>query len=336
MSAEKRDSRYEVLRIIATIAITLNHVPCSENALIVNKFVRNFFFLGGQTGVNLFLIIGTWFLADKSFKSERVIKLIGEALFYFLFLDIIVLLLGEQFTIQSFINSFKNWFCFGYVVMLLMIPILKKFIFKSVVIIGAFTSIAITVIGYIFPDFIMVKLFLKGLFIGPVWFCYLFILISYLKRNGKFIIPRYDKCLIVFSIVYIGMYIVLNTTNNSFIREVHSPATLICALALFFCAFSLNSEYIPIVNKIATYTFAVCLIQGHQIFRAYIWEKLFHFTSMSEESLFYIPLSFISVFVMFVLAIILDNIRIIIEKRKPVKRLRELICIKIDRLYHLN
>ena len=48
MNAMKRDSKYEVLRVIAAIAITLNHIPCSDNALKINSYIRNFFFLGGN------------------------------------------------------------------------------------------------------------------------------------------------------------------------------------------------------------------------------------------------------------------------------------------------
>lgn len=126
MSSRQRDSRYEVLRIIAALAITLNHIPCSENALIANQFIRKFFFLGGQFGVSLYVIIGAWFLCNGKFKADRILRIIAQMVFYSLVLDIVSFVLGTSVSVSGILKSFSYWFCFGYVVMLIVAPFLQK------------------------------------------------------------------------------------------------------------------------------------------------------------------------------------------------------------------
>lgn len=331
-----RKSNIELLRIIATVMITLNHIPISDNALTANYLVQRFFFLGGQTGVNLYVIIGAWFLVEKRFKAERVVRLIAQTIFYILLLDVVTLFLGTKFTFALFIKSFKNWFCFGYLAMLLLTPLfykLKRDQKKVIVIAGAAVSVCMTVAGFIIPEFFLVKLFMKGLFIGPVWFSYVFILISYLKTSEKSIRVKRPNSLVVFATGYLIMYIVLLVTHNSTIREVHSPFTLICALALFFWFLHTDIEYKPIINNLASYTFGVCLLQIHQILRNYIWISLFHFPSVSESTILFIPLSLLSVCMIFLFTVIMDTLRKKFEDLKPVKSLRDYICRIIDRLF---
>lgn len=126
MAVKVRESQFEALRIFATIAITLNHIPCSENALTANWYVRQFFFLGGQFGVNLFVIIGAWFLQSSAFKSSRVLRIVTQMVFYTLSLDILSLLFGASIHTRDFLKSFSYWFCFGYVIMLIIGPFLRK------------------------------------------------------------------------------------------------------------------------------------------------------------------------------------------------------------------
>ncbi len=53
-----RESNLELLRILTMILIVLDHVPCSSDALPINKAVSDFFVLGGKFGVDVFVILG--------------------------------------------------------------------------------------------------------------------------------------------------------------------------------------------------------------------------------------------------------------------------------------
>ena len=56
-------------------AIVLNHAPISEDTpLQINLLLHQIFFLGGKFGVNIYIIIGAWFLWDTDFKSRRIFR----------------------------------------------------------------------------------------------------------------------------------------------------------------------------------------------------------------------------------------------------------------------
>lgn len=122
-----RKAKYEVVRILAAVLIILNHVPCSVAALQINARIKDFFFLGGQFGVNLFVILSAWFLSgEEQFKASRVIRTLEEMVFFSLFLDGVSIALGYRFDLGSFLRSFSYWYPFGYVVMLLAVPYLAR------------------------------------------------------------------------------------------------------------------------------------------------------------------------------------------------------------------
>lgn len=122
-----RKAKYEMVRILAAVLIILTHVPCSVAALQVNARINDFFFLGGQFGVNLFVILSAWFLSgEDQFKASRAIRTIEEMVFFSLFLDGVSIALGYRFDLGSFLRSFSYWYPFGYVVMLLAVPYLAR------------------------------------------------------------------------------------------------------------------------------------------------------------------------------------------------------------------
>jgi len=63
-----RETKYEILRITGAIAITLSHMPCSSEALVINQYINAFHIILGGFGVNLFVLIGAWFLSQSMFK----------------------------------------------------------------------------------------------------------------------------------------------------------------------------------------------------------------------------------------------------------------------------
>ena len=127
MPVNTRKTKYELVRVFAAIFIILNHVPCSENAQLVNILARRLFFLGGKFGVNLFVILGAWFLADSAeFKSNRIFRIVEKSIFYSIVLDAVCVMAGYRFHLRAFAGSFSYWYSFGYVAMLLFAPYLQR------------------------------------------------------------------------------------------------------------------------------------------------------------------------------------------------------------------
>lgn len=333
---KERDSRYELLRIIATIAITLNHVLCSKTALTANWYVRQFFFLGGQFGVNLFVIIGAWFLCSSAFKSSRVLRMVAQMFFYTLSLDVLSWLLGTPVTVGGFLKSFSYWFCFGYAVMLMIAPFLQKIDKNAksrVCIVGGGIALGATVLGYMNPSLLIVRLSLKGLFIGPVWFSYVFILVSVIKENRERIRLSSKTWLLLFFASYLMMYVILIRAGKSFVREVHSPLCFLSAFAMFGAVANTRTGYRRAVNWLAGYTFGAYLLQTHKLFHPYLWEGLFRFTSVSEKSPLYFMEGIAAVIVIFVFAASLEEIRKRVMTLKPVRNVMQTLSSYGDGMY---
>ena len=91
---KNRNLKYEVLRIIAAVFILFNHIDVafSEQAAggvgTWNRYMIRFFHLGGKFGVNVFVILGCYFLAGSKWKASRILRLILEVVFYGLILNL--------------------------------------------------------------------------------------------------------------------------------------------------------------------------------------------------------------------------------------------------------
>lgn len=310
-----RDSKYELVRIIAAIFITFNHVPCSDASLPFNSLVRSFFFLGGQFGVNIFVIVGCWFLVDGKFKTERINRIIWEMLFYSILLNIVSFtILGVDFSIKKFIKGFSYWYPFGYVTLLFLMPILQKLslkIQKTISIFGIAIFGFVTILGSIAPYHPIVYLFSKGVFIGPVWFSYVFIIISFLKKSkyNKFFSYNSKIFFVIFIFNYILMYIVCIFTKRTYIREVCSPICFLSALSMFLVIVNTKITKNNIINLISSSTFAVYLIQSHMNFRDFLWNILFKFDYWSCNTYFYGWYALLATIFIFILAIIIEQFR---------------------------
>lgn len=69
MDKKTRKTKYEVLRIIAMFMIVLAHYAYHGGVMfegnMLNQVVGSVLAIGGKLGVNLFVIIGSYFLVDK-------------------------------------------------------------------------------------------------------------------------------------------------------------------------------------------------------------------------------------------------------------------------------
>lgn len=130
-----RKSNIELLRIFAMLAIIAGHMAHQTEILMGTTGERLLFSYivgsGHRIGVNLFLMIGTWFLVDSSFKAERIMKLYGQMAFYTIGISITILLLGLPHTNVDIIRCFMPftlrpvWFGSAYIALLLLIPFLN-------------------------------------------------------------------------------------------------------------------------------------------------------------------------------------------------------------------
>ena len=73
-----RQSNFELLRLVAMLAIVAGHFVSQSavgHASGAAGTVASILSSGPRLAVNLFLLVGCWFMVDAKFKAERLLKL---------------------------------------------------------------------------------------------------------------------------------------------------------------------------------------------------------------------------------------------------------------------
>ena len=93
MNRKDRMSNFELLRIISMLIIVIYHFALHGNIINsaqgISKAVSNVLFIGGTLGVNLFVLIGGYFMVDTDFRIKRLLKLWFATFFYSALISII-------------------------------------------------------------------------------------------------------------------------------------------------------------------------------------------------------------------------------------------------------
>lgn len=131
MSYKKRDSRFEILRIISMIFIISSHFSLYGNWADKNKYIISTmqFQPLGQIGVYLFVMISGYFLSTRSidFKDagRRIMPLWEKTILYSIFACIIAIILRlDSINIKAILKSFlpislnKYWFMTSFILLM--------------------------------------------------------------------------------------------------------------------------------------------------------------------------------------------------------------------------
>lgn len=325
----KRDLRFELLRIVSACFILFNHINISldpEGGLttiqLFNYYMVRFFHLGGKFGVNIFVILGCFFLCSACFKIQRVYRLILEVLFYGLILNLAdIFLFSQKLTLPDFIHGFSYWFPFAYIVMLLCTPLLNKLLNKGygkvLCVLGTLFFIFIFFWGIYSPNR-MFKLITLEQIIGSLWFCYLYILTACLKSKGFFEnirILRIARFLLL--PLYLLMFILVIITGKSIFRDMYSPLCFLSALCTFLIFQNVNESNLlrvrQPISRISGATFGMYLLQCHNN-TAHIWNNTVFKYDKWTDSIALLPICISSVCLLILIAIFLNYIFLFIKK----------------------
>ena len=136
----KRQSNFELLRIIAMVLIVMHHATM-YNGTSFSSFDSTFnriLMLGGKLGVDIFVLISAYFMVDKNFKFSRIIDLVVQTTFYSFLIYLISCCFGlEKFTFKDFLLSSafacitQYGFITNYLLLLLLSPLLNIVIKNS-------------------------------------------------------------------------------------------------------------------------------------------------------------------------------------------------------------
>lgn len=329
--AKVRDSSIELLRIIAMIMIVFHHFAIHGGfewsaAGSIPHFWYNFIIMGGKIGVNIFVLISGYFLINNDAKTinlEKIIKILGQVLFYSIVLFTIGKLTGivdlgiKDFIKACFPITFSQWwFASAYFVLYLIHPFINKLLHsldKSMY----QTLLAVLVVCWsVIPTFTTSSYQSNSL----LWFITLYSISGYIRLyglNANFTAKRYFGFFLIFSLLTYASSIVLTVLGSKW-ETLASYSTyffgqekltiLLISLCLFMVFASLHINYHRWINIAASASFGVYLLHDNMVARPFLWEKLFK-NAQYQETLLLIPYSVFVVAVVYVSCTFIDLLR---------------------------
>lgn len=337
----KRKSNIELLRIVCILLIISFHVVYKAgftftNVLTINKLIVKTFWLFGELGVNLFVLITGYFMINSKFKTKKVIILIFEILFYYLATSIFAHIIGYR-EISGIKNIFmlffstilnRYWFATAYILLYIFSPYLnilarnmskiqyKKFLITALII---FSTIP-TIFGSLYNNTEVLLYYNRF-----IWLTIIYMIGAYIKLYGISYINSRKKALglsittfilMVSSIILIEKYDAffskIGITEVAYLWTPNNIFMLILSISTFLFFESLNIKENKIINRISSTTFGIYLLHDG-VLAYWFWKKIFKTGTYQNSPYLIIHILRITLTI-FIIGIIIDLIRQLIEK----------------------
>lgn len=333
-----RNSSMELLRILSMIMIVSCHFAThggfsfDMKILSIPRLWWNFIEMGGNLGVNIFVLISGYFLISsntKHFNLPRILKFWGQVFVYSVVIYFIFCFIGVQdFGIVSCIKAvfpitFDSWwFASTYFVLYLIHPFINMLLQNLNKKTYQILIVTQLLLWCIVPTFTTSYNQSNSL----VWFITLYSIAGYIKLFGlnprfttksyigffiSFSVLRYLSCIVLMTL---GTKIPLAADHSLFFYNQQSILTFLSALSLFMIFEKSDIGHIKWINIIASATFGVYLIHDNSIIRNLLWHDIFK-NAQYQDSIILIPYSIIVVAIVYVICTLIDLLRQLIIER---------------------
>lgn len=338
---KERQSNIEVLRILSMLMIIGHHFALhgrfnysQHNAQLVDvEKVLVIFQAFGKIGVDIFVLIGAYFLVGRKYKSSRIVNLLLVSTFYSTAIYILFVTFNldirSDFSNENIWLPFPGvssyWFVWSYIVMLIFMPVLNialknmtKRQLQCFLIALSIIWILIPQLNVYFPgklDFLIENLgYSDGIF-----FIYLYLVAAYLKlypsKFTKSLWLNVATLMITLVLMYLSIVTPINKATlhpniyplNSAMLQEYSVLTVIVAITIFNIFVNISLGRIKFINWIAASTFAVYLIHDNTLVRDVIWEYVDNSKIKNAYTMFWYGIKEISL--IFMVCVIIDMIR---------------------------
>lgn len=331
-----RDSKFEILRIIAIFLIIAHHYAIHGfqlkeiDVFSYNRIIVNILSLGGKLGVNLFVLISSYFMVDSKFKFKKLIKLFGETWIYsitILILFTTILTPVTNIGIKQIIKSIfpivfcQYWFITDYILLMILSPFLNDYIKNLDA--KSYKKLLITLI--------VIEVLLSGTIQSTlvdmsnpiIWFIILYLTSGYIKRyvdlsknsfKVNLTISFVSYLLLILSVILLNVLghklndnIAILNRSTYFMKQ-NSIFIFVTAVELFITFVKLPTITNTWINKIASCSLGIYLIHDNPLMREYLWKTIFknqnHY--FSSNLLIY---SILTIFTVYLICMLIDLIR---------------------------
>lgn len=349
---ETRNYGIDLLKIIAMLFIISFHYVYKSGyeftELTINSFIVKVFWLFGELGVNLFMLVTGYFMINRKIKIKKIILLLFEVEFYYIICQIIAIkleIISFDFNFKDIVMLFfpvifnRYWFITVYILIYIMSPYLniflksidKKTYIKFLITVLILWSVIPTIFG-VFNDSTEKTLYYSRL----IWLIIIYCVGAYInlyksEMPKKFLIAILSFFSMIVSIIiihkYNGFFNNIGTYEVAYLWGPNNVPMFLLSVALFQIFLNINIYGKKIISVLASTTLGIYLLHDGSL-AWYIWQTLFKANEHlhSRYSICYI---LISAIVVFIIGAVIDLIRQIIEKY-TIKRLLDLrVCYNL-------
>jgi len=345
----KRQANFEVLRVVAMAMIVAMHFmqrggilqPLSGNITVVNTsawLIESFCIVAA----NCYVLISGYFLIDAKWQLKKLIRVVGQVLFYSLLIPVLCFICGigevRTWSIYEWITAIlplqmdHYWFATAYVLMFMLSPILAAGVRQLSKKQLEITIGVLLVYFCVFKSISPILLSTDNYGYDYPWFICLFLIAAYIKLYGAqegglqigrirlFATGKKSVGIYVGTVLFtFGVSLVLAIIDARFGRfdyfmdmlyTYNHLLTLLASLACFF-AFKQwkckDGKITRFLCKIAPYTFGVYLIHENVAIRNE-WAEWFRLPGV-YESIWFVPYMIFVVICIFVVCMLIDFVR---------------------------
>lgn len=337
---KERRCNIELLRILAMLMVVSCHYVGHSNLNFdletnigrINLFISKFC-NWGLVANNVFIIITGYFLIESKFKIKKIVSLIFETLFYSIsFMFLIYFINSDMLSIKNLIKAifpiiWNNWFVIYYIILYVISPFLNEYLksisakkHKQIIILLTFLFYVVPTFTNNAWGFTRHDYFILAYLIGAYIRMYYDVEKKDLLKKNIFVF----LIVIVFLIIYINMMIIFFKDNCNvyklagyIIENDFSIINLILAINLFII-FKNIKIYWKKINTISQSVIGVYLIHENMFLQEIIWNKISPASLYQDNWCFAIHL-IIKVLIVFILALIIDKIRLMLFKKIEIK-----------------
>ena len=302
MKKISRQSNWELMRIVAMLMIVAGHfINQSQYMLCVPRggiyeWFGVYFGSGARIAVNMFLLLGCWFMVDATYRARRITKLYFNVWTLTVPITLVVLLLGYHSAGKDIVRGFVPflgkalWFASAYLALVLVAPWLNKIFLlpqKSLRNLLLLLTCLINLWVTIYSFDRMEDQWLDCL----VSFMWTYLFVGYYKR---YCLLTFNKWMVLFW--GLGSYVLLTTLAhvtvnmdggvghaighmaNNFLTDYKTIPNLFIAMCFFYFFQNLHIGKVDCINYVAQGAFTTYIIHQTPVFIHVLWFDLYNCT----------------------------------------------------------
>ena len=206
MDKTARNSNIELLRILSIFAIIAGHFVGQSGAFEYSLCVNDYFLVllsnGSRIAVNVFLLIGVWYMVDAKFNAARILKMYGQLyLFTSIFTVVSLIIDYRAVSLKNLVYGFVPfigralWFASSYLFLLIFKPFLDMILQWDKKRLITFTALFFALMS-VFSTILTIQ---EGFVVNTIWFAVVYLVIGTIKKYPpKFNLKR------LYSLIFFG------------------------------------------------------------------------------------------------------------------------------------